>query len=93
MQQQFDRFIKMLEENRDELKAMQKSTLLELMCVAERTGHKEYIFGRNFWRRSYEKLDEDMKATLQAWEAQLCVPAVDSVDKFMQILDRRKVEL
>jgi hypothetical protein len=66
MQQQFDRFIKMLEENRDELKAMQKSTLLELMCVVERTGNKEYIFGRNFCRRSYEKLDEDMKAMLQA---------------------------
>jgi hypothetical protein len=64
LQQQFYRFIKMLENNRDVLKAMQKSTLLELMCVAERTGHKEYIFGRNFWRRSYEKLDKDsdMKA-------------------------------
>ena len=32
VQQQFDRFMKMLEDNRDELKAMQKSTLLELMC-------------------------------------------------------------
>ena len=93
VQQQFDRFMKMLEDNRDELKAMQKSTLLELMRVAERTGNKEYIFGRNFWRRSYEKLDEDMKATLQEWEALLCVPSVGSVDKFLQILDRRKVEL
>ena len=93
VQQQFDRFMKMLEDNRDELKAMQKSTLLELMCVAERTGNKEYIFGRNFWRRRYENLDEDMKAKLQEWEALLCVPSVGSVDKFLQILDRRKVEL
>ena len=93
VQQQFDRFMKMLEDNRDELKAMQKSTLLELMCVAERTGNKEYIFGRNFWRRRYENLDEDMKAKLQKWEALLCVPSVGSVDKFLQILDRRKVEL
>ena len=93
VQQQFDRFMKMLEDNRDELKAMQKSTLLELMCVAERTGNKEYIFGRNFWRRRYENLDEDMKAKLQEWEALLCVPSVGSVDKFLQILERRKVEL
>ena len=93
VQQQFHRFMKMLEENRDELKGMQKSSLLELMRAAERTGNKEYIFGRNFWRRSYDKLDEDMKATLQEWEAQLCVRAVDSVDKFMQIVHRRKVEL
>ena len=93
MQQQFDRFIKMHEENRDELKAMQKSTLLELMCVVERTGTKEHIFGRNFCRRSYEKLDEDMKAMLQEWEAQLCVASVCSIDKFVEILDRRKVEL
>ena len=85
--------MKMLEDNRDELKAMQKSTLLELMRVAEHTGNKEYIFDRNFWRRSYEKLDEDMKATLQQWEPLLCVPSVGSVDKFLQILDRRKVEL
>ena len=61
LQQQFYRFIKMLENNRDDLKAMQKSTLLELMCVAERTGKPEYVFGRNVWRRSYEKLDEDRK--------------------------------
>ena len=47
LQQQFYRFIKMLENNRDDLKAMQKSTLLELMCVAERTGKPEYVFGRN----------------------------------------------
>ena len=40
-----------------------------------------------------KNLDEDMKAKLQEWETLLCVPAVDSVDKFMQILDRRKVEL
>ena len=93
VQQQFDRFMKMLEDNRDELKAMQKSTLLELMRVAGRTGNKEYIFGRNFWRRSYEKLDEDMKAKLQEWEALLCVPPAGSVDKFLQILDRRKAEL
>ena len=92
-QPEFDRFVKILEDNREELQGMQKSTLLQLMCAAERTGKPEYVFGRNFWRRSYEKLDEDMKATLQEWEALLCVPAVDSVDKFMQILDRRKVEL
>ena len=93
LQQQFDRFIKMLEDNRDELKAMEKSTLLELMRAAESTGNKDYIFGRNFCRRIYEKLDEDMKATVQEWEAQLCVAPVGSVDKFLQILDRRKAEL
>ena len=93
LQQQFDRFIKMLEDNRDELKAMEKSTLLELMRAAESTGNKEYIFGRNFCRRIYERLDEDMKATVQEWEAQLCVAPVGSVDKFLQILDRRKAEL
>ena len=94
MQQQFDRFMKILEENRDELKAMQKSTLLELMCVVERTGNKEYIFGRIlFCRRSYEKPDEDMKAMLQEWEAQLCVASVCSIDKFVEILDRRQVAI
>ncbi|CAL1170690.1 unnamed protein product [Cladocopium goreaui] len=92
-QPEFDRFVNILEDNREELQGMQKSTLLQFMCAAERTGKPEYVFGRNFWRRSYEKLDEDMKATLQEWETLLCVPAVDSVDKFMQILDRRKVEL
>ena len=80
-------------DNREELQGMQKSTLLQLMCAAERTGKPEYVFGRNFWRRRYENLDEDMKAKLQEWETLLCVPAVDSVDAFMQILDRRKVEL
>ena len=34
VQQQFDRFIKMLQHNRDKLKAMQKSTLLEHMCLS-----------------------------------------------------------
>ena len=55
VQPEFDRFVKMLEDNREELKGMQKSTLLQLMCAAERTGKLEYVFGRNFWRRSYEK--------------------------------------
>ena len=92
-QPEFDRFVNILEDNREELQGMQKSTLLQLMCAAGPTGKPEYVFGRFFWRRSYEKLDEDMKATLQEWEALLCVPAVDSVDKFMHVLDRRKVEL
>ena len=87
-QPEFDRFVNILEDNREELQGMQKSTLLQLMCAAERTGKPEYVFGRNFWRRRYENLDEDMKAKLQEWETLLCVPAVDSVAKFMQILDR-----
>ena len=50
------------------------------------------IFGDGAMK-SIEKLDEDMKATLQEWEAQLCVASVCSIDKFVEILDRRKVEL
>ena len=52
-QPEFDRFVNILEDNREELQGMQKSTLLQLMRAAERTGKPEYVFGRNFCRRSY----------------------------------------
>ena len=62
VQQQFDRFIKMLQHNRNKLKA---KIDIAWTYVSKCIGHKEHIFGRNFWWRSYEKLDKD--SDMKAW--------------------------
>ena len=61
LQQQFERFVRVLDNKQGELKAVQKSTLQQLMRAAAETGEPEYVFGKNFMQRSDDKLDGDME--------------------------------
>eukprot|EP00435_Cladocopium_sp_Y103_P002585 s3940_g1.t1 len=93
-QQQFDRFIKMLENNRDELQGMQKSTLLEALEVGAYQGKPEYVLAKNFMLRICEHLDEELKAKVQEWEAMLCQGMKETpLAKFLEIVHRRQAEL
>ena len=59
----------MLEDHREELQAFQTSTLLQAVEAGVYRGKTDYVFGTTFLLRIYEKLDEDLKAKVQEWEA------------------------